>query len=43
MKKFKVAAVLTLAGVLTLTACGGDSGSGDGDGETIALSGFSIL
>jgi len=44
MKKFKVTAVLTLAGVLALTACGGDSGgSGDGDGETIALSGFSIL
>ena len=43
MKKFKVTAVLTLAGVLALTACGGDSGSGDGGGETIALSGFSIL
>ena len=43
MKKFKVAAVLTLAGVLALTACGGDSGSGDDGGETIALSGFSIL
>ena len=47
MKKFKVAATLTLAGVLALTACGGDSGSGgdsgDGGGDTIRLSGFSIL
>ena len=44
MKKFKVAATLTVAGVLALTACGGDSGgSGDGGSETIALSGFSIL
>ena len=43
MKKIKVAVMLTLTGVLALTACGGDSGGSGGDGETIALSGFSIL
>jgi len=44
MKQFKVAATLALAGVLALTACGGDSDSGgDAGGETVRLSGFSIL
>ena len=39
--KIKVAATLTLAGVLALTGCGGDSEASGS--ETIALSGFSIL
>ena len=42
MKKIKVAAMLTLVGVLALSACGGASDASGGDG-TIRLSGFSIL
>ena len=44
-KNFKAAVALVATGVLALSACGDDSdgGSGGGDGETIALSGFSIL
>ena len=43
-KNFKAAAALVAAGVLALSACGDDSSGGSGgDGETIALSGFSIL
>ncbi len=42
MKKIKVAAMLTLVGVLALSACGGSSDASGGDG-TIRLSGFSIL
>ena len=38
MKKFKVAATLTLAGVLALSGCGGDSQGASGDGDVIALS-----
>jgi sulfate/thiosulfate transport system substrate-binding protein len=43
MKKLKVAAVLATAGVLALTACGGDSGASEGGDTTLRLSGFSIL
>lgn len=44
-KNFKAAVALVAAGVLALSACGGDSDgdSGGGGGETVALSGFSIL
>jgi sulfate transport system substrate-binding protein len=45
-KNFKAAVALGAIGVLALSACGGDaSGSGGdgGGGDTIALSGFSIL
>ena len=43
-KNSKAAAALVAAGVLALSACGDDSGSGgDGGGETVNLSGFSIL
>jgi sulfate transport system substrate-binding protein len=42
-KNFKAAVALVAAGVLALSACGDDSKGGSGGGETIALSGFSIL
>jgi sulfate transport system substrate-binding protein len=44
-KNFKAAVALAVAGVLALSACGGDDGASasGGDGDTIALSGFSIL
>ncbi len=42
-RTIKVAATLTIAGVLALSGCGGDSAATDGGGETIHLSGFSIL
>jgi sulfate transport system substrate-binding protein len=41
-KTIKVAAALTAAGVLALTGCSSDSGSG-GDAETIHLSAFSVM
>ncbi|WP_139982856.1 sulfate ABC transporter substrate-binding protein [Nocardioides litoris] len=41
-KNFKAAAALGAVGVLALSACGGGD-SGGGGGESIALSGFSIL
>jgi sulfate/thiosulfate-binding protein len=41
---FKAAVALVASGVLALSACGGDSEAGtDGGGETVNLSGFSIL
>ncbi len=43
MTKIKVAATLTLVGVLALSACGGTSDASGGDGDVIRLSGFSIL
>ncbi len=43
-KNIKAAVALVATGVLALSACGGDAdGSAGGGGETIALSGFSIL
>ena len=42
-KTIKVAATLTIAGVLALSGCGGDSEAAGGGDETIHLSGFSIL
>jgi sulfate transport system substrate-binding protein len=41
-KTIKVAAAVTAAGVLALTGCSSDSGSG-GDAETIHLSAFSVM
>ena len=41
-KTIKVAAALAAAGVLALTGCGSDSGSGS-DAETIHLSAFSVM
>ncbi|MDO9457770.1 sulfate ABC transporter substrate-binding protein [Nocardioides sp.] len=40
-KTFKVATVVATTGVLALTACGGDSGSGDGGNVTVV--GYSVL
>ena len=42
-KTIKVAATLSIAGVLALSGCGGDSDASGGGSETIDLSGFSIL
>ena len=42
-KTIKVAATLSIAGVLALSGCGGDSNASGGGSETIDLSGFSIL
>ena len=43
-KTIKVAATLTVAGVLALTGCGGDSNaSDDGGGTTLNLVGYSVL
>jgi sulfate transport system substrate-binding protein len=42
-KTFKVAAALSAAGVLALTGCSSDSGSGGDAAETIHLSAFSVM
>jgi sulfate transport system substrate-binding protein len=43
-KTIKVAATLTVAGVLALTGCGGDSdASDDGGGTTLNIVGYSVL
>jgi sulfate/thiosulfate-binding protein len=43
-KTIKVAATLSIAGVLALTGCGGDSGSGSDDkGTTLNIVGYSVL
>ena len=43
-KNFKAAVALVATGVLALSACGDDSASGgDGDGETVNYTAFSIM
>ena len=42
-KTIKVAATLSIAGVLALTGCGGDSDASDGGGTTLNLVGYSVL
>jgi len=42
-RTIKVAATLTVAGVLALTGCGGDSDASDGGGTTLNLVGYSVL
>src|SRR4029078_3044916 len=42
-KTIKVAATLTVAGVLALTGCGGDSDASDDGGKTLNLVGYSVL
>ena len=42
-KTIKVAATLTVAGVLALTGCGGDSDASDDGGTTLNLVGYSVL
>ena len=42
-KTIKVAATLSVAGVLALTGCGGDSDASDGGGTTLNLVGYSVL
>ena len=39
----KVAATLSVAGVLALTGCGGDSDASDDGGTTLNLVGYSVL
>jgi sulfate/thiosulfate-binding protein len=43
MKTIKVAAMLSIAGVLALTGCGGDSDANDSGGTTLNLVGYSVL
>ena len=42
-RTIKVAATLSIAGVLALTGCGGDSDASDGGGATLNLVGYSVL
>ena len=42
-RTIKVAATLTVAGVLALTGCGGDSDASDDAGTTLNLVGYSVL
>jgi sulfate transport system substrate-binding protein len=42
-KTIKVAATLSIAGVLALTGCGGDSDASDDGGTTLNLVGYSVL
>src|SRR5689334_17963980 len=42
-KTIKVAATLSIAGVLALTGCGGDSDASEDGGTTLNLVGYSVL
>jgi sulfate transport system substrate-binding protein len=42
-KTIRVATMLSIAGVLALTGCGGDSDASDGGGTTLNLVGYSVL